>query len=680
MDKANKPHKFVNPSLASEEDFITSFTRLVLRNPDSEDLLHWAARYKTKDEEIIDIVSKVLAIGITDIELDAKEKWTIRSDKSISRSIKANENLYKMFQYLYKKLQRIHNAGNIEEIQGIGDLEDDMELDKLEGSFGGRGSIIPEEDDINPGDRDTMTRTRRELEDISNESVEYDIYNTMNPEEDAFISAMGMIVENDEVNAALAPYGLETKTSGENKTKIDDLPNLVSNKKELYDILKTNPNYKNASDEELDFVINSIYTQDERTQEYTRKDEEEIDKEFFDAYNAGKRTADFLHKSKTIKDYGDAAVGVAEKGFKSFVGATDKGKGGKIGGIPKSAGMANTNEDFFNMRDIVLEAINADDTDDVNLNAIDNEDATNTDSMLQLLKEEKSNVSGTEAKMSKPKNVSGNVSKSEIKLDKAKKDSKNVSGKEAKIEKPKKTTGSISKGEATIDKPKKPTGSVSSQEDDVYHAAKDVMDYQSSNVEEDITEDDAWVDSLSDGADKEEKEETDKKDEIPTFRNKKDNSPLISRFTDVPNLFKQFVKDEYADDISMRSVAISAVDTQTNSFAVIFDTFEGEAFGKKVANAFLKYVNAEVEEMEIVKFNSDDKNITILQVFFYGLELKECGTEYDDIHNPYKRINAYKSKQRQVAPSGKYYKAKDENRKRTFVESIADRVNSIFGV
>jgi predicted GNAT family acetyltransferase len=446
----------------------------------------------------------------------------------------------------------------------------------------------------------------------------------MDPEEEAYIKGMGLIVEE---------AGIE---GGE--PDISTVENLLvnypgfKNSQEAHEAFKQIPRFRDAKPEELDLMLNSYYVMDPKTKAWVPKQEKDIDRKSVDAYNSGKKIAEFATTARSIEDYAKPVVGAAHSAAKA-AGTAMK----KIGGIPDSAGLAeNSNDDFYAMRSMVMEAVNKND-DGINLNAEEStDDATNQDSILQLLKEERQDK--------------GNLKQSSVK-------------------------SSYGKGGKS---------NVTSSEIDHTSKAKDLNDYQASNVEEDIGEEDNWTkELLADDDEKDKKIDNDQEDqkagEIPTLRDNKDNSPVVSRFTDIPNLFKNFVKEEYPDDISMMSVAISAVDSETNSFAVIFDSFEKQGFGEKVANAFLDYVGAEAEEIEVLKFNSDDKNIYILQVFFYGVEIKEHGSDYDEIHNPYRKLNQYKAKQRQVSPSGKYYKAKTENKEKTFTDVITERYRRIFG-
>lgn len=619
MAKDKQTRKYVNPSLASEDDFITSFCRLVLRNPDSEDILHWAAGFKDKDDEIVDIVSKILAIGITDIELDPKQRWIVRNDKSINRSVKANENLYKMFQYLYKKIQKVTNAGNIEDIEGVSELEDEMEMDELEGRFGGSGSIEPENEEINDEGEETIDRTKRELQDLAKESVDHEFaFNSMpGDDEESYIASMGIIEEAEEAGdtGTKPKYTLE---SPEVAKIVNDHSKFL--KRKGMTVADFN---KYAEDNKIDKdaweSIRSLYKPEGdkmvlKTKEDRARDRMSANiKGITDTLDDTKEGATFRAASKIAS----TGLGKAASAYKAS-GVVDNSLDNSLNSsVDRSDG-------FYAMRHLVESAVNTEGPLPNLLN--EDEDGNTPDTFVNLI---------NEVQQKAPKNPDA---------------------------------------------------------EETSYSAKEINDYQKDNIEDmgDISDPDNFLEGLEEGEpDNEEKEEPKTKKGIPTYkfeRPEKEHNYVISRFGDIPNLFKAFIKDKYSGEVNINSVAVQAVDRESHSFAVILTAFDGKSFGQKVAKAFEKFVGIKADEIEVVEYVHDDPNLKQLQLFFYGIEVLQHGSEYEEIHDPYTRIGNYKAKKAQIAPNGRYFKS-DETRKKTnesikrhdrFVDNLFNKVGDLF--
>ena len=637
--------KYVSPSLSSEEEFICSFCRLVLRTKGSEDIIHWAGRLGKKDPEIADIVAKILAIGITDIQLGPKGEYIIRADKDVAKSVKANENLYKMFQYLYKKAQRAMDNANLSAIEDLNaklgndeiehDLEDEGILDKPD--MGDEGDEPPTEEaeaggmEARPEEEAQIARTKRELEHMSNES-----YDSATDGEDEYLRSTGLLTEDvDEVN--------RMKDVLVGISKLKDQKDFAGKLQEYQRQRAKDP--EGALSKLLDAAKQAglqVGDQDIDTLPYMMKPD--------GSFYAGKdvdqvmklRNTDKLQKNTApiVKAVGtgssfEVGKAVADMAGNKMMGTLKKPMQSKLAGVVDNS----------------LASIKSS-RDKTNLNDVDDIMATHKMVLDGALK-------GKFVNMDDAGTVDAEGNDINIDTLQGMLDSEAKAGNRLAIQERQKKQ-KMSTTDARLATP------------------KHVIDFQKDNLDLDPNE---WENGLM--ADEAVDDPAVKEETIPTEgedRSDEDEKPLVSRFSDIPVHFKQFVKDEYEpDDIAPKSVAVSAVDNESSSFAVIFDTFDKKSFAEKVANAFKSFIGFETEEMEIVSYKSDVKDLNTFQVFFYGVSMPEHGSEYDEIHNPYKHINQYKARQIQTAPNTNFFKAKNEARIRNSHDGFVERMMRNFG-
>lgn len=794
---ADDKKKYVNPALSSEEDFIASFCRLVLRNKGSEDIIRWAGNLGKKDPEISDIVAKILAIGVTDIQLDSKADWVIRSDKDIVKSVKANENLYKMYQYLYKKAQRAVDNANMDAIEDLNaklgsdeiehDLEEEGIIDKPDM---GDEEPVPEEEEpeARPEDEHQIARTKRELEHMSNEAL---VYDCCTDGEDEYLRSMGVIVEADtnwtnfidnwnryspqqKENMHKAMLAFQESVKSDPKKAAKDFGTAVS---------KVDPEIGNKIDPaDVPFLPN-IYDSTKRDflpqadieravkQKQSGKWTEPAKNAIADAARE-KETPSFALAKGIVSGYKDPLVSTLKKKigglantslesrkrtikeskikyflysvdgkeyeFEYTVSSKDVGRGESVPTVVDLTPVDMPKSMFDEHFDEIMEAAEEHEASRKKIKeSIDEEEEDTTEhfrggDILNIRKHfskkgeglsypsfvaiamEDGFIGGWDVWDVRNKDTKEEVSVYGFSISKAngaidrradvhpyRESKEKIDDVDDIIATHSMINDGILKGDfvdmtdagtdvnidsmqgmldeeaaggnklAILEQSKKKKMNTT----DAKLAIPDhVLKFQENNM---TMDEDEWAKNLI--ADDAEEDDSAKETTIPTFgedEDEEEDRPLVSRFSDIPVLFKQFVKDEYPKDIKMSTVGVSAVDNESGSFAVIFNAPKDKAFAEKVAKKFQSFIGFDAEETEVVVYRSDVKGVKNFQVFFYGVSMPDHGSEYDEIHNPYKRINNFKAKQAQMSPNGKFYKSKNESvsKIKSTKDSFVDRM------
>jgi hypothetical protein len=618
---------YIRPSITDEESFITSFCRLVLRKNDGEDIVHWAAEYKESNPEVVDMTAKIMAVGVTDIDINAKSEAILKTDKNIIQAVKANKNLYQMFKYLY---EAVVSANSID----LSDKESESTGEEITGD--NEETELPDLSAEGEGEEDT-TALRNEIERASEEGSETreeptemggreriadnlirdekQLRDIFRPIEETYIAAMNL----NEATPAPTPTSAPTPAPATTPVDVDAW---------VLDIVKKAKQYSDEGGNKMDFiklVRENLITKTPKINQKTIENTLEIVAMLFDrakSFTVGIQpsmikplTNDVKRKIAEQKDnvyFGldtvsnlidvakkEGGLGLAQRAIKSGTNKLAKriqGKSyGKVGGLadltPITASTEHTLNDEMRM---INEALR---NEKVNLNEEDVEEGTVKtvlpDTYGSLLKE-------------------AGLSKKDVE--------------------PRVTPKSINK-------------------------------YQESNVDLDMDENE-WYNSLTAKEDEHPGEDT-----IPTWNKgketdtdgattgKDDAKPkrrIMTQLSDACVVFKEVCRQD--PDFVSSAVSINNNDL---SFTAVVTTHGDQKSLSKCADKFLTMIGVKDGEYEIEEFETDDADTRLFHIYFSNILAKNSHRE---LSVPAKKSL---SKKRQVTPSGNYYKSDEVKKEST---------------